>query len=45
MKEGLAGGEWNVRRVGHDEDHPTDELVQSSPTLGYEWAKARKVEA
>ena len=42
IKQGLAG--VPVHRVGHDDDHPTDEQAQSHPTKAYEWAKARQTE-
>ena len=38
IDRGLAGN-----RVGHDDDHPTEEQVLVSP-YAYEWAKAREVE-
>ena len=42
IKQGLAGGPIN--RVGHDEDHPTDEQARSHPTRAQKWAKARQTE-
>ena len=41
IAQGLAGG---VNRVGHDDDHPTDEQTRSHPTKAHEWAKARQIE-
>ena len=40
INKGLAG---QINRVGHDEDHPTEEQTTSSPHA-HEWAKAREVE-
>ena len=42
IKQGLAGGP--VNRVGHDDDHPTDEQARNHPTKSHEWAKARQIE-
>ena len=43
INRGLTGQTNN--RVGHDEDHPTEEQVANAPTeLATEWAKAREVE-
>ena len=42
IKQGLAGGS-TVSRVGHDEDHPTDEQAQICPKA-HEWTKARQIE-
>ena len=40
INRGLAGN-----RVGHDEDHPTEEQVTNAPAnLALEWAQAREVE-
>ena len=40
INKGLTG-----HRVGHDDDHPTEEQVANMPNdLAQEWAKARKVE-
>ena len=46
IKQGLAGGPINspVNRVGHDDEHPTDEQARSHPTKAHEWAKARQTE-
>ena len=41
IKQGLAGGP--VNRVGHDDDHPTDEQTRTCPKA-HEWAKARQIE-
>ena len=41
INQGLAGG--TVNRVGHDEEHPTDEQARTS-TKAHEWAQARKTE-
>ena len=38
INQGLAGG---VNRVGHDNDHPTDEQTRTCPE-SHEWAKARQ---
>ena len=43
IKQGLAGGPV-VSRVGHDDEHPTDEQARNHPTKAYEWAKARQTE-
>ena len=48
IKQGLAGapriqGSF-IYRVGHDDDHPTDEQARSHPTKAHEWAKARNIE-
>ena len=42
IKQGLAGGP--VNRVGHDDDHPTDEQARSHLTKAHEWTKARQIE-
>ena len=42
IKQGLAGGP-TVSRVGHDEDHSTDEQARICPKA-HEWAKARQIE-
>ena len=41
IKQGLAGEP--IHRVGHDDEHPTDEQARSGPRA-QEWAKARKIE-
>ena len=41
INQGLAG---EVNRVGHNDDHPTDEQARSHPTKAREWAKARQTE-
>ena len=41
IKQGLAGGP--VNRVGHDDEHPTDEQTHTGPRA-LEWAKARQTE-
>ena len=43
IKQGLAGESYKANRVGHDDDHPTDEQARSGPKA-YEWANARKTE-
>ena len=43
INRGLIGQTNN--RVGHDEDHPTEEQVANAPTkLASEWAKAREIQ-
>ena len=50
IKQGLAGEPKNkpkepsIQRVGHDDEHPTDEQARNHPTKAHEWAKARLVE-
>ena len=46
IKQGLAGGPSNptTNRVGHDDDHPTDEQARHHPTKAHEWAEARQIE-
>ena len=40
INKGLTGN-----RVGHDDDHPTEEQVNNMPAnVAYEWAEAREVE-
>ena len=43
IKQGLAGETYKTNRVGHDDDHPTDEQARSGPKA-QEWAKARQIE-
>ena len=47
INQGLAGAprirESSIHRVGHDDDHPTDEQARSGP-IAHEWAKARQIE-
>ena len=44
IDKGLAGNKTDqVNRVGHDDDHPTEEQVMKSPNT-QEWAKAREIE-
>ena len=34
-----------IGRIGHDEDHPTEDQVRDAdPTIAQEWAKAREIE-
>ena len=40
IAQGLAKG---INRVGHDDEHPTDEQARSGPKAP-EWAKARQIE-
>ena len=42
IAQGLAGGPA-ISRVGHDNDHPTDEQARMCPKAR-EWAKARQIE-
>ena len=42
IKQGLVGG-TAINRVGHDEEHPTDEQARSC-SKAHEWAKAREIE-
>ena len=46
INKGLVGnGAGQINRIGHDEDHPTEEQVANSPKdLAHEWAQAREVE-
>ena len=48
IKQGLAGAprirDPSVNRIGHDDDHPTDEQTRDHPTKAQEWAKARLIE-
>ena len=39
----LSGSDARIGRVGHDEDHPTDEQARTS-SKSHEWSKARQVE-
>ena len=43
IKQGLAGEPYKANRVGHDDDHPTDEQARIS-NKSHEWAKARQIE-
>ena len=46
INRGLAGNKaGQTNRVGHDEDHPTEEQIANAPKrFAYEWAQAREVE-
>ena len=48
IKQGLAreikSKNQPIHRVGHDEDHPTDEQARSHSTKAHQWAKARQTE-
>ena len=48
IRQGLAGAprirDSSIHRVGHDDDHPTDEQARNHPTKAYEWTNARKIE-
>ena len=47
IAQGLAGAprirDSSIHRVGHDDDHPTDEQARAGPKA-HEWAKARQIE-